>query len=237
MLKRIPGLILSAAFLLAAGQASATIIQDNYIGSDDHGYGDVIASSSEYNHYNISNMDVSFSGGVMTVRVNTGFSEADDSYGVQFGDLFISTNGWHPYGSAPYYSDDASNGEAWEYVFDTSQNSLYGGSFSILNSEDFFDPTRYIFRTGQEVQRGIGGTAIKGGSVDLSHAGIGGYVEYNILLSDLGISGPAEIGLKWGMTCANDTIEGMASVPEPSALMLLGLGLLGLGFTARKRSH
>jgi len=237
MLKRIPGLILSAAFLLAAGQASATIIQDTYIGSDDHGYGDVIASPSEYDHYNISNMDVTFGGGVMTVRVNTGFSEADDNYGVQFGDLFISTNGWHPYGSAPYYSDDASNGEAWEYVFDTSQNTLYGGSFTILKSEDFFDPTRYIFRNGQEVQRGTGGTAMKGGSVDLSHAGIGGYVEYNILLSDLGITGSTQIGLKWGMTCANDTIEGATSVPEPSALMLLGLGLLGLGFTARKRSH
>lgn len=237
MIKGITGLIASAACLLIAGQVSATLIQDNYIGSNNHGYGDVIASPSEYDHYNISNMDVTLGGGYMTVRVNTGFSEADDLYGVRFGDLFISTNGWHPYGSAPYYQDNASNGEGWEYVFDTSANTLYGGSFSILTSDYFFGSSGYVYRNGQEVQRGTGGTAANGGSVDLSHAGIGGYIEYNILLSDLGISGDTQIGLKWGMTCANDTIEGVASVPEPGALMLLGLALLGLSLTARLRAR
>ena len=234
--KRISNLAASLALLLAAGQASATIIQDSYIGSKNHGFGDVIADAGDHS-YDISNMVVTFNGGYMSVIVNTNFNQATDKYGVGFGDLFISTNGWHPYGSSAdgYLSDNATNGEHWEFVFDTSAKSLYGGNFSIRTSDDFFGSSGYIYRDGQEVQRGTGGTAYAGSTVDTSHAGMGGYIQYNILLSSLGITGDTDIGLKWGMTCANDTIEGKASVPEPSALMLLGLGLLGLGMTARKR--
>jgi hypothetical protein len=37
------------------------------------------------------------------------------------------------------------------------------------------------------------------------------------------------------MTCANDSIEGAVDVPEPSALLLFSVGLLGLGAVARKK--
>ncbi|VAX08359.1 hypothetical protein MNBD_GAMMA25-540 [hydrothermal vent metagenome] len=103
-------------------------------------------------------------------------------------------------------------------------------------SEDHLDASRYIFRNGQEVQRGTDGTALSGSSVNLSNAGYGGYIEYNILLSSLGaING--DIGLKWGMTCANDTIEGVyhhESVPEPGTFLLVGIGLLGMLRIAQK---
>jgi len=229
-------LIASLSLLFAATQASATIIEDNYIGSNSHGYGDVITDPGDHS-YDIANMDVSFGGGYMTVKVNTNFNEATDRYGVAFGDLFISTDGWHPYGTEPYYQDNAGNGEDWEYVFDTSVNTLYGGDFSILTSDNFFDSSRYIYRNGQEVQRGTGGTLYLGSSVDLSNAGMGGYVEYNILLSSLGISDPADIGLKWGMTCANDTIEGATGVPvpEPATMLLLGTGIAGFAGVRLRR--
>ena len=174
----------------------------------------------------------------MTVRVNTNFS-TPDQYGVDFGDLFISTDGWNVAGTAAnhYLSDDASTGD-WEYVFDTSAGMLYGGSFTVLTSDDIFGSFG-TYRNGQEVQRGSGGTAYEGSNVDMSNVGYGGSITYSILLSSLGLSGDLALGLKWGMSCANDTIEGevrYTSVPEPSTLLLLGASLLGFGFTAKRKS-
>ena len=234
----------SIVLLLAvSGNASAIIIQDNYVGSNSHGWGDVIGST---NRYQVQNMEVIFDGDYMNVTVNTNFrntiSDPDPNH-VNYGDLFISTNGWNPYGSESngYKYDNAINGEKWEFVFDTSAGKLYGENFTIRTSDYFFGSSGATYRNGQEVQRGSGGTSYLGSSVDMSKVGYGGSITYNILLSSLGLSGDVELGLKWGMTCANDTIEGAVkytsvSVPEPSTLLLLGASLLGFGFTARKKS-
>jgi len=224
------------ATMAVAGQVSATVIDDTYWGSD--GFSglsdrDVIGTS----HYQIYNMDVNFDASYMTVRVNTNFTSAGDAYGVDFGDLFISVDGWNPYGSAPYTGDNRTTGEDWEFVFDTSGGMLYGGNFNIATSDDFFGASGYYYRKNQEVQYAGGGTEYAGSSVDLSNAGAGGYVEYKILLASLGISGDVSLGLRWEMTCSNDAIEGAVrtSVPEPSSLLLIVAGLLGLGAIRRQR--
>lgn len=226
------------AMMAVAGQASATIIQDKYYGAD--GFSslsdrDVIGDK---NRYEINNMDVNFDSKYMSVRINTNFTNVGDPYKVDFGDLFISIDGWKPYGSAPYTSDNIFTGEKWEFVFDTSGGMLYGGDFKILTSDKFFGGSGLYYRKNQEVQYGGGGTEYTGSSVDLSHAGYGGYVEYKILLASLGISGDVSLGFKWGMTCANDSIEGglRTTVPEPTSLLILALGLLGLGVATRKRA-
>lgn len=222
--------------LAAVGSAHAITINDHYWGADDNGHGDRIGDTV----YEVLNMDVTFTGDFLNVRVNTNFSEAGNPYEfIEFGDLFISTDGWRPYGSAPYASDDASNGEDWEFVFDTSVESLFGGTFGIASSDELMPGFGYIFRNGQEVQRDSGGDALGGSSVDLNNVGTGGYLDYNILLSSLELSGSGDLGLKWGMTCANDTIEGAVryNVPEPDSIALLGMGLLGLfGVTARRKN-
>lgn len=246
-------IFLLAALFLWAGTSSAEVIIDEYIGANDHGYGDVIEDPGS-NYFDISSMEVTFSGGYMNVKINTNFEEIapgnrneTDTYGATYGDLFISTDGWDPYEKTTndgYKYDNYSNGEDWEFVFDTSTGILYQlpeyDNTTINNyiyfPTDIWDPRYWIVRDGQEVKYKSGGTEISdGSSVDLSNAKLGGgYLLYQIDLSSLGSYGN-EIGLKWSEDCGNDSIEGKVSVPEPTPMILLGSGLIWLaGFGRRK---
>lgn len=241
-----------AALVCAAFMADAqalpvntTTIVDAYEGAATHGYGDRIGNLD----YEVERLDVvrygSGSDQRLNVKVYTYFNQARDSYGTQFGDLFLSVDGWRPYGSAPYALDDHSNGEDWEFVFDTSANQLYGGAFEILLAEQVAPSITHpgsTVRNGQEVLRGVGGVAVGTTNwVSLANAstavGVLGYVEYDLLLADLGLSGSYDLGLKWGMTCANDSIEGLVhNVSEPPLWALSLVPALLLWGRRRRRS-
>lgn len=211
-----------------AGMAQAYTITDEYVGEDDHGYGDVIGDVDDFG---IDEMEVELVGTDMTVKVKTGFTEGV-YFGQQinFGDLFISTNGWTPE-------------ETWEYVFDVDAGNLYDirspqAQDKILLAEDVMG-SGVIYRNGQEVL--INNDGLEASSDGGSAGRDGEYyvMQFDVseMIDDLGSS--YKLGLHWSMTCANDVIEGEfdPAIPEPSTVLLLGAGLLGIvGIVGRKRN-
>ena len=224
-----------AVFLLA-GSGFAYTIDDYYIGADDHGYGDVIGNT---NYFDIDHMNVSIANSTMYVDIYTNFNAPGPftSYdlAIEFGDLFISTDGWNPYGNQPYLNDNYSNGEKWDYAFDVSSGNLYnitGAQGNIQFAEDIMPSSGWIYRNGQEVLIG---------SDTLTASTAGGTASYNLGIYQLTIPLGSlgwdinDLGFHWTMTCGNDVIEGGAPVPEPATMFLLGSGLIGLAAVGRKK--
>ena len=238
--------------LVQPAVAVPTTIVDNYIGADAHGHGDVIGRTSDFE---ITSMDVSLSGSMLSVSIYTTFAGKGDDHlfdsltggkGIGYGDLLLSGS-WNPYGSAPYSGDDSSNGTLWSYGFaldnrwwngsDTSGGSgtLYRldgatNDANTLLSGDFL--TGGTYRTGQEVAVDTNGlTGVGTGSWSIVD---GSSINFSLDLSGTTLLTGDEIALHWGFTCANDVIEGSIDVPEPGILLLMASGLLGVAFQFRK---
>ena len=242
-------------FMIFNGPVSASewTIEDYYIGGGySNGYvqksGDVISLKDEINLFNIRNMIVNIDDytGAVQIKIRTDY--IDGSRTTNYGDLFISTNGWKPFGTSPYKTDIYGNGEAWEFAFNTNAKKIYKtADTSILTSNSFFDsvngsvahdPDNW-YRRDQEVQINPG-SAVPVSTGETSFSQTIGYLTYAFSLSDLGISVAEgyDLGFRWTMTCANDIIEGGVSkvpVPEPATMILMGMGLLGISATLRKK--
>ena len=141
-----------------------------------------------------------------------------------YGDLFLSLNGWTP------------NTEVWEYVFDTSAGKLYdiqNAQDHILWSDDVYGE-RYntqSYRHGQEVEIDPSNlVAVADGSALKTN----GIYSMSFDISKWKLTPDFSLAFHWTMGCANDVIEGVVSAPEPSTMLLLGGGLLTLFGFRRK---
>jgi len=228
-------MMLAVGFCMAATSALAVpiIIEDNYIGGTPTSP-DIVGTPA---HFDVSKMEVSFaSANTMIVDVYSRYFNNIGKGQTQLGDLFISTNGYQ------------GDGEVWEYALklDNYLPRTRSGAISLYSVQTDNDniqyssaPVGYIYRAGQEVQyKGTNQTALATGSWSLNH--IGGIVDTDDFLRftikhDFG--NVSSYGLHWGMTCGNDVIEGAAPapVPEPPAMLLFGVGLIGLAGAVRQR--
>lgn len=252
------GIKTSAAILLSVLSlpASSALINDNYIGANDHGHGDVIGN---VNNFEINFLTANIVGSVLTVSINTTFAgKGDDGLfsgltasgnGIGYGDLFLSSN-WNPFGAPGYVNDDADNGTLWSHGFsldDRYMNENTAGSgvlyslnsqnnqSDILMSDDFL--TSGTFRNNQEVavdRNSQGVSAVTTGIWSITND----TVDFEIDLSGTGLLNGDELAMRWELTCANDVIEGtidVSNVPVPAAIWLFGSGLLGLVAVARRK--
>jgi len=152
--------------------------------------------------------------------------------------------------------------DGFGFVFDTSASKIYGGSFGMQYAgKSGTLPaggnawTGDSGRDGQEVGYNSGGTEIANniagnGKYDAKLAfndDKNGKLTYTFdlqkLASTVGIasldsrlqSGSLDLSARWAMSCANDVLQGRFQIPEPSAVFMLGLGLLGL-MSMRRRA-
>ena len=115
--------VLILTLALWAGSAFAYTINDEYVGADDHGMGDVIGNPGLFD---ISKAEISLSGSMLRIDIYTNFAGLGDDglfanytsggNGIGYGDLFLSDS-WDPFGTSPYVGDDNSTGTLWTYGF------------------------------------------------------------------------------------------------------------------------
>lgn len=225
------------AVFLCGGSAMAYTIEDNYIGAAPTSTAwngrDVIGVEDLFG---VHRMTVDINRGMgMQVSINSSYFNNIGQYQTTLGDLFISTDGWNPSGTAPYTGDNSANGEDWEYAMVLAASGV-ANLYAVTDEDSIVlssAPNGYIYRRGQEVSYTPGlQNSLGEGSWSIN-------TELDWLTFDIpwieGWNDVAVFGFHWTMSCGNDVIEGAAPVPEPATMLLLGTGLIGLAGIGRRK--
>jgi hypothetical protein len=252
----------SAICALTVATASATyadsiLLSDDYIGGGDHGYGDVIGSSGKFD---IHSATIGPSGTELTFTFDSNMESGLGSYAfltgtragggneIGYGDLFLSSTGWDPFGSAPYMDDDESTGTSWDYAISLNDRwdsvstsaSFYAldasadNAANTLTSDDFLSSG--IYRNGQEVAVNPASASVTwlADLPDLVTTD-NGTVVVTVNIGGTALLTSKSVDLHWGITCGNDVIESSFAVPEPVGLAIAIIGLASISFASFRR--
>lgn len=159
------------------------------------------------------------------------------------GDLYISSTGYSAVGDdGPHFASDTFlQNELWDYVVPlTASSGLYDLNFSgiTMTNVSTAPSGNYIYRTNQAWQGGADLSNNRGWATsEFSDSSL----IFTFDATNLNFTS-GTVGFHWTMQCGNDVLEGavpardVPSVPEPSTLLLLGLGLTGVVAYKKVRS-
>lgn len=180
-----------------------------------------------------------------TLSLIGGYDFKNGNSGYLSGDIFFDVTGDAVYGAISGASDGyqtIQSTSGYDYVMDlnwaTNTYDLYS-----LNSTSYTNTTYYAANKGSNPWTyASGGTLLQSGiainyatGLALPYSG----ATHNRVNVDIGFLGAGtSFTTHYTMACGNDNIIGkgsLPSVPEPTSMVFMGLGLLGLAVRNRKR--
>ena len=197
-----------------------------------YSYNDVIGLGT----FNVDQMVVTQSGGFTTVVLSglyfgTDYAKGLSSYGKP-GDLYISTKGWVVNAPSDHARFDTfQSTEGWDYVVSYQNHKVYKLFFPTITMTGDEGGHWGGYRTDQAWRNGYGEVEY-GSNVWVTLDSQNKTLTYRF--PDLGNA--EYMGYHWTMACGNDVVEGGGeSVPEPTTMVLLGLGITALALLKKKR--
>ncbi len=229
----ISGLALAA--IITSGATAAYDLNDTYIGGNDPR--DVIGGLADYDTLGLN---ATISGTLLTIDIHSNFAGKAE-YGYSTYQTQTAASGWgNGIGYGDLFLSSGTSTSPWEYGLSIDDRwsatggaadlfALGGTSADYLLSDDFISTGDY--RHGEAV-------AVDSGSASVSQIGYGNWtvneadqiISFSVDIAGTNLDPINGISLGWGMTCANDLIQGSVKatdIPEPGALGLVGIGLLG----------